>query len=328
MRLAIAIALSLSALVWSPTLLAAVTDPAQLTTEQRQEVGNLLETARMAASRGEHDQALVALSKAYEILELPAILFKMAEHNRTLGNNEAALKQYKQYLLRDPNTNRREDVMGYITVLERRLASASGLLSITTTPAGARVKIQGEQDVMEGATPLRLKLPAGKYTLDVSMPDHERVRESITLKTDQETTLRYALVSTKVVVAPHKPSKAPLVLGGVGVAAAIGAGVTQYMRVQVNKELDELDAQRTGAERPAGYDDKVEQHNRLQITSLALGGVAIVALGSAAIVWALDGPASSPSEATSTRDTPAVRVHTPGVWWTPDGAGVGVGLSF
>lgn len=330
MRLAIAIALSLSALVWSPTLQAAVTDPAQLTPAQRQEVGELLEQSRQAVALGEHERALKLLERAYEILKVPAILLKMAEHNRTLGNLETALAQYKEYLVRDPNSNRREDVLGYISALERRLASASGTLSVATTPSGARVKIVGEQDTMEGATPLRLKLPAGSYTLNVSLPDHKDVRETITLKVDQETTLRYALVSTKAATPPpHQPSKAPLVLGGVGLVAAIGAGVAQYRRVQVNDELDALDAARTGSQRPPGYDDKVEQHNRLQITSLALAGVAVVALGSAAVVWALDGPSAPPAgEATSEVGAPAVRVHAPGVWYAPGSAGVSMGLSF
>jgi hypothetical protein len=72
----------------------------------------------------EFEKALDEFKQAYEAKDDPVFLFNIAQCQRSLGQNEPALRSYKTYLLRAPNAPNRSDVATRIATLEAEIAQA------------------------------------------------------------------------------------------------------------------------------------------------------------------------------------------------------------
>jgi hypothetical protein len=84
---------------------------------------------------------------------------------------------------------------GQTTALEFTLQSRStaGVLAVTVTPAGARVRIDGK---FEGNAPVELVLPAGTHTVDVTQSGYEPLSSKAVVKADGRADVRLTLQET------------------------------------------------------------------------------------------------------------------------------------
>jgi serine/threonine protein kinase len=79
--------------------------------------------------------------------------------------------------------------------VQAELMVESGLISISTTPPGAIVKIDG-RDFGNGTTPLSGKrLPLGTHNISVSLSGFETIEEEIIISKDQSNNLDYNLIA-------------------------------------------------------------------------------------------------------------------------------------
>src|SRR5262245_5771279 len=56
-----------------------------------------------AKDTGDYDTAITFYTKAYELLPNPLLIFNIAEAHRLAGRFDQALKQYRDYLAKEPN---------------------------------------------------------------------------------------------------------------------------------------------------------------------------------------------------------------------------------
>lgn len=92
-----------------------------------------------------------------------------------------------------------------------------GQVSLTSSPAGARVTIGGAP---AGVTPLTHPLPPGEHAVTLSLPGHEDVERRVTVTQGQTAALAVDLL-------PARRSKLPLVALGVG-GAVLLTGIVLY----------------------------------------------------------------------------------------------------
>lgn len=121
---------------------------------------------------------------------------------------------------------------------DRWQADSQGQLVIDTTPAGAFVEIDGAS---VGRAPLRHLVPAGVHTVRVTLEGYQGDTREVTVDRHEERpisiTLAAATASVEVTTAPEEPQYddhvephwANWVIGGVGLAAAIGLAISPVM---------------------------------------------------------------------------------------------------
>ncbi len=98
-------------------------------------------------------------------------------------------------------------------------AAEVGQLSLSSTPAGAQVVIDGK---VFGVTPLTTTLPAGAHAITISLPQHDNAARNITVARGETAEVAVALAPTN---APR--SKLPLVILGAG-GAVLLSGLVLY----------------------------------------------------------------------------------------------------
>ena len=67
-----------------------------------------------AYNLGRFDEAIAEFTAAYQITQVPALLFNIAQAQRRKGDNCAAVEVYKNYLMGEPNPPNLADVDGFI----------------------------------------------------------------------------------------------------------------------------------------------------------------------------------------------------------------------
>jgi tetratricopeptide (TPR) repeat protein len=71
----------------------------------------------------QYDKALAEFAEAYKLIEEPAFIFNIAQCERRLGHEDAALKAYRSYLsLTDEHSANHAEVQGYVRELEKSIA--------------------------------------------------------------------------------------------------------------------------------------------------------------------------------------------------------------
>lgn len=77
-------------------------------------------------------------------------------------------------------------------------AAETGVLAITTTPAGATIKVTRNGTLYEELSPLWTELPPGTYTVEVSKAGYETITDTVTITAGITTTKSYTLTAETV----------------------------------------------------------------------------------------------------------------------------------
>jgi hypothetical protein len=185
-------------------------------------------------------------------------------------------------------------------------STGAGRISVTTTPPGARVSVDGAPI---GATPIEHGLRAGPHVVDVTLDGFHPVRRDVDVGKDKTVALELTMTPADQPLPGAKRSPLPYVVLAGGVALA-GVGVTLYLMDQ--------DCEAGG---PCDVPNTQETYRNSAPLGVGLAAAGAVAIGVGAYLT-LRAP-KSPS-GSAARKPAAVPVG----WVTPGGGGVGVSTRF
>lgn len=228
--------------------------PAPTPEQTRAEAKALYEKGNTHYNLGEYDEAIEAFKKAYELSQAPGLLFNIAQSFRLKKDYEQASHFYETYLRLKPDAPNRADV-------EARIAEMKALLE--------------EQKKMG------TKAPIGTVTPDGGTSTTPTPTPTTTTTTTAPTTTAPTTTPAgpKDVVEPGAGKKlklAGITTAGVG-GALIITGVVFGMMAK-GKESDLEDLNSGGTWDQDAY-DAGKRNNTLAITTLAVGGAAVIAGG-------------------------------------------------
>ncbi|MEZ4341000.1 MAG: PEGA domain-containing protein, partial [Sandaracinaceae bacterium] len=144
------------------------------------------------------------------------VVFNLALTLQELGREAEAFNYYSQYLHEfELSAEDRTAGQERVDAIRPRVAVAS----ITSTPAGAEVRV-GRRDLpVRGTTPLELALPAGQHTLIFSLDGFEDTTAEVTVAVGRSSVVAAELVGRPVAVQFIAPGGGRLLLDGVEVQA-------------------------------------------------------------------------------------------------------------
>lgn len=292
------IAVGISLILWCGASLAVAQDVGELTPAERNELGRLFSEARDAHDSRDFETSIRKLKAAYEIFPEPNILYRVGEMHEALDRRALAADYYERYLKASPEGDDRTMVLERIEGLRAprvKEATVASRLTIVSRPAGAIVSLVGEgdeQDERLGNSPIEVELAGGTYTLRISREGYEPLTRRITLSDGELRTIDLALKSREVapveVPDDEAPSLAVYYLAGASVVGAVAGVVALFLAADRRSTLDEWDAQRGAQNRPAGYDDVLDQELTFRVIGWSAVGVSAALAVSAGIVWWLD----------------------------------------
>ncbi|MCC6216125.1 MAG: PEGA domain-containing protein [Polyangiaceae bacterium] len=134
-----------------------------------------------AYGAGDYAAAYVGYKKAHELIPSPNALYWMAMSLDKQGDRPAdALAAYEEFLKHPGHAKLGDDKVAAAKDRVAALQKTPGELTITTTPPGATVAVDGE--AQPGETPLTIKVPGGSHKLTVKSSGFETKELEITVK--------------------------------------------------------------------------------------------------------------------------------------------------
>ena len=255
----------LATVLLAATTSAAVAQPAPApapaptpTPEQtRAEAKALYEKGNTHYNLGEYDQAIEAFKKAYELSQAPGLLFNIAQSFRLKKDYEQASHFYETYLRLKSDAPNRADV-------EARIAEMKAMLE--------------EQKKMGTKAPLGTVTPDGGTSTTAPQPTTP-TPATMPTTTPTAPTTPTSPAGPRDVVEPGAGKT--LKLAGIATAGVGGAliitGVVFGMMAK-GKESDLEDLNGGGTWDQDAY-DAGKRNNTIAITTLAVGGAAVIAGG-------------------------------------------------
>jgi hypothetical protein len=166
--------------------------------------------------------AIRLFQRSFGLSEHPNNLYYIGESYRRLGLLRESYRHYERYARTLPEQQREE----FRTRLEQKLRLGRGAtVSVTTSPAGARVLVDGQQRGTTSAdgAPLFLPVGGGQHRVHVELSDHHSQARSVEIEYGEPAALHFALrPATRpplLVVKPNVPG-ARVVLDGKEICTA------------------------------------------------------------------------------------------------------------
>jgi Ni,Fe-hydrogenase III small subunit len=226
----------------------AVTAPApaaEPTPEQREAARVAYDRGRQLFAENKFADARAAFQEAYDNVPNPIVLVSIGECQLRLGNYEDSHDAFTRYLAGRPDAPDRADV-------EKKLAEIVAMpatLVITTAPAGATLKVDGQDSGK--VTPAEIQMPRGPHTLELTLAGHTAVTEPLTAKAGVRHELHAELQPVPAPpppVAPPPPPPAPepaspptealWITGIVGAAGIVTGTVLGFLALSERSDYD------------------------------------------------------------------------------------------
>jgi hypothetical protein len=150
-----------------------------------------------AYDQGRYEEALRLYLAAYDLIELPEILFNVGLAREKMLDFEGCVRSFRNFLLRtanDPNA-----APSFRVRAEERAArcrqQAAVVLHVSSIPAGARVTVSSTKaaDSFAGRTPVDLRLSPGSYVVHADVPGYAPGSQSVEVDVDAKTQLDFTL---------------------------------------------------------------------------------------------------------------------------------------
>ena len=179
---------------------------AEPTAEQREAARAAYDRGRKLFAEAKYADARAAFQEAYDAVPNPIVLVSIGECQLRLGNFEDAYDAFTRYLQGRPDAPDRADV-------EKKMADITATpatLVITTAPAGASIRIDGQDSGK--VTPAEVPVPRGEHTLELTLAGHTALSEPLTARAGVRHELHAELQPVPpppVAVAPPPPPPPP-----------------------------------------------------------------------------------------------------------------------
>ena len=302
------------ALTWvSPAFAQATPSLDDLDEEQQRQLANLYDLAESNAERGEWRKSLNYFKDAYDLFPHPRLIYQMARCHDKLGEEAAALNAYQRFVSDLPDAAEVPEAKRRIEALRAKKTREATSLRIKSTPPGAVVYIDDIANGAVGTTPtIDLPLNEGTYTVIVELDGYLTSERLVELEPGASRIESFSLEKDPA-GAPDPgtsrpggpgPGAAPItlaVVGGLGLASAVTFGLLW------NGVSDPEACSAQGC--------TIEERNLYETMTYVSGGVAIIGLAGAIILWNSSGQLGANPQDT----TPRV-----GAWATGDGGGLTV----
>jgi tetratricopeptide (TPR) repeat protein len=244
------------------------------------------ELGREYYDRGQYEEALREFEDAYRLSRRPKLLYNLYLAYRNLGRFEPATNSLRAYLAAEPNDPRADELRERMRQMEASLREtetqqdvvdtqpARELPAYVTAPA-APPETGGAPETTPAA--ISADASAAAATEALAQDDQEDLRLDDPTQVEDE----------------DKPSLvAPLILGGVGVAALVSATVLQVMANDTSDELMRLcpskDCSMADAATDARARDLIDQGNTYVTLSYVMFAVSAVSIGVGAGLYLSD----------------------------------------
>jgi hypothetical protein len=234
-------------------------------------------------------EALDLYDRSYALSHDPAILYNRARANQALGNYPTALDDIEEFVRIAPDDLKRR--VPLLADLVADIRDHVGLLVVTSTVQGAKVKVQGK---VAGATPMPgpVKVGVGTVTVDVEAPGYLPLHRDVSVAGGKMTTLDATLVSeTAAHAGQETPAKTDVpgswragtyIVGAVGLAS-LGVGVT-FGGLAAMRQSD-ANAQCPGKVcNPSGWADISDARTFATVSNITLIAGGLLAVG-AVVMW-------------------------------------------
>lgn len=244
------------------------------------------ELGREYYDRGQYEAALREFEDAYRLSRRPKLLYNLYLAYRNLGRFEPATNSLRAYLAAEPNDPRADELRERMQQMEASLREtdtqqdaaetqpARDLPAYVTAPAAPPETASAPEPTPPASA---ADASAAAATQAVAHDDQEQLRlDDPTQDKDDD-----------------KPSLvAPLILGGVGVAALVSATVLQVMANDTSDELLRLcpskDCSMADAATDARARDLIDQGNTYVTLSYVMFAVSAVSIGVGAGLYLSD----------------------------------------
>ncbi|MEE2789825.1 MAG: PEGA domain-containing protein [Myxococcota bacterium] len=163
----------------------------------KQQAKALFMEGRSFFKQGEYAKALNAFVQANQLKPHPVMLTNIAKVYEAMEDLPKALEFYRRYEATKPKNV--DQTRAKIARLTATIASWPSL-NLTTSPAGAAVRIGNEQAPVRGVTPLTVRLAPGRHVLVMSKSGFETKTLPIMFKANTHRPMRITLSSLMPVV--------------------------------------------------------------------------------------------------------------------------------
>jgi hypothetical protein len=141
----------------------------------RMKARTLFADGQKALDTGDVQTAEKDFEEAYKTLPNAAVLLKIADCRSRLSDDAGAVDALERYLA-DASAPNRGEVESRIAAIKQK----PGVVSVTTTPAGATILVDGSDSGQ--VTPADVKLAPGDHTIAAQLPPYDTVQQTISVE--------------------------------------------------------------------------------------------------------------------------------------------------
>ena len=289
--------------------------PAEPTPEQRELARSAYAQGQALFAEGKYAEAKVAFEQAHGAVPNPVVLVSIAECDARLGNLEGAYAMYQRYLAERPDAPDRADVEQKIA----ELVATPATLSLSSTPAGASIVIDGQPTGK--TTPTELPIARGDHQVELLLAGYETNRLGVTARLGARHELEVVLEplpppppvapppSTASISDSGSPEAALWITGIVGAAGIVTGSVLGFLTLA---EQSDFDSNPTA--------DSADRGERLALFTDVAFGVGAMALVTGAVLLLTSGGSAEPASAAQPQARRSTIEVLPGA--SPRGASV------
>lgn len=166
--------------------------------------------AKKAYVKQAYDDAVAAFELAYKADPRPKFLFNIGRCYEKKGDLPKAMEwvsRYRDLAGKDDDRSQADDLLA---LLEVKLRTDRSVVSITTTPVEAVIRLRGDADNEDGLAPFRRWMAFGVYELEVSKAGYDTMSRTVAVKAGTPVTIDVELQKTPE-PKPQPPAPAPVV---------------------------------------------------------------------------------------------------------------------
>lgn len=141
---------------------------------------------------GDYEQAAEYFGEAYEILEVPELLYNMGTAYRRADDLVRAEQAFQDYLSEASDPDNEDQVAEIIIDIQQELTARKATIDLESDPPGTTIAVDGDDNRCDA--PCTLELIAGEYTLVATHEGYETARRDIELAPDQQMETAFHLI--------------------------------------------------------------------------------------------------------------------------------------
>jgi tetratricopeptide (TPR) repeat protein len=150
--------------------------------EEAGRFARLMEEGRASVDRQDYATALELFEEAFRINpSSKGAVFNTAYCLLRLERLEEALDRFQAYMAMNPGTAKVKKAKLFASQIEEQLLADRARVEVASTPAGARIELDGAPLADERSTPATLWLSPGQHTIRLTLPGYRSASKKLTV---------------------------------------------------------------------------------------------------------------------------------------------------